>query len=132
MRSEKVKPMKEGLQAALTCQKLTPITKELVKDGTKEERQIVLKGDFVIFIEGQARPMRLPAKLEFKDKPEIVQLIQDALNIEDVGEKCLMTVHSNKQGRLDKYFKELDKREQKQRLLFEPKEPDETDLDEEE
>lgn len=129
----KVKTTQDGLRAALTCQKLIPVTQELVKDGTKEERQIVLKGDFHIFIDGQAQPMKLPAKLEFKDKPEIVQLIQTALNVDKVGEKCLMTVHSNKHGRLDKYLKNLENQTKQQQLDFGPKEPeDETDLDEEE
>ncbi len=125
--------MEDGLKAVLQCQKLIPVTQELVKEGTKEERQIVFKGEFNIFIEGQAKPMKLPAKLEFKDKPEIVQLIQDALNIERISEKCLMTVHSNKQGRIDKYVKELEKKGKQQQLDFGPKEDeDETDLDEEE
>lgn len=117
--------MKDGLRAALTCQKLTPVTKELIKDGTKEERHIVFKGDFNIFIEGQAAPMKLPATLAFKDKPEIVQLIQNALGVENVGERCLMTVHSNKEGRMDKYLKQLDKQTRQQQLDFGPKEKEE-------
>jgi virulence-associated protein VagC len=127
--------MEDGLKAVLQCQKLIPVTQELVKEGTKEERQIVFKGEFNIFIEGQSKAMKLPAKLEFKDKPEIVQLIQDALNIDRIGEKCLMTVHSNKHGRIDKYTKELEKKGKQQQLDFGPKDEDEkddTDLDEEE
>lgn len=124
--------MEDGLKAVLQCQKLIPVTQELVKEGTKEERQIVFKGEFNIFIEGQSKAMKLPAKLEFKDKPEIVQLIQDALNIDRIGEKCLMTVHSNKHGRIDKYIKELENKGKQQQLDFGPKEEDETDLDEEE
>ena len=120
-----MKPMKEGLKTVLQCQKLTPVTQELMKDGTKEERHIVFKGEFNIFIEGQAHPMKLPAKLEFKDKPEIVGLIQKALSIEKIGEKCLMTVHSNAQGRIEEYIKELDKHTKQQQLDFGPKETDE-------
>ncbi len=112
---------------------MTPVTTEIIKDGVKEELKMVLKGDFHIFIEGQSKPMTLAIKLEFNDRPEIVQLIQDALNIEKVGEKCLLTVHSNKQGRLDKYVKELEKKNKQQQLEFGKKdEEDDTDLDEEE
>lgn len=127
-----MKPMEDGLKAVLQCQKLIPVTQELVKEGTKEERQIVFKGDFVIFIDGQAKPMKLPASLSFKDKPEIVQLIQTALKIERIGEKCLMTVHSNKEGRIDKFLKKLEKKEKQQQLTFGPKSTDPTDLKEEE
>lgn len=119
--------MKEGLKTVLQCQKLVPVTQELVSDGTKEERQIVFKGEFHIFIEGQAQPMKLPAKLEFKDKPEIVELIQKALKIERIGEKCLMTVHSNAEGRIDKYVKDLEKQTKQQQLVFGPKESEEED-----
>lgn len=126
--------MQDGLKAVLTCHKMTPVTKELIKDGVKEERKMVLKGDFHIFIEGQSKPMTLSTKLEFNDKPEIVQLIQDALKIENIGEKCLLTVHSNQHGRLDKYVKELEKKNKQQELEFGKKDvfEDDTDLDEEE
>jgi hypothetical protein len=105
--------------------------KEVTKDGTKETRQLVLKGDFHIFVEGQTQPQRLPVKLEFKDEPSVVQLVQTALNVEDTGEKCLLTVHSNRQGRLDKYLAGLEKKKQAQELKFAPTE-DPTDFDEEE
>lgn len=124
-----MQPLEEGLKVVLQCQKLTPVTQELVKDGTKEERHIVFKGEFNIFIKGQAQAMKLPAKLEFKDKPEIVELIQKALKIVNIGEKCLMTVHSNQEGRIDEYLKELEKRQKQQKLKFGT---DDTDLNEEE
>ncbi|MEE9409351.1 MAG: hypothetical protein V3V41_00300 [Candidatus Heimdallarchaeota archaeon] len=121
--------VQDGLKAVLTCHKLTPVTQELIKDGVKEERKLVLKGDFHIFIDGQPKPMTLSTKLEFNDKPEIVQLIQDALNIEKVSEKCLMIVHSNKEGRLDKYIKQLENKNKQQQLDFGKK--DESDEEEE-
>lgn len=117
-----MKTLQEGLRAALSVQKFVPNVREVTKDGVKETRQLVLKGDFHIFVEGQGQPMKLPVKLEFKDSPNIVQLVQSALNVEDTGEQCLLTVHSNRQGRLDQYLQGLEKKKKQHELKFGPSE----------
>jgi hypothetical protein len=122
----------KGLRAALTVKKFVPLQKEETKDGDKETRQLVLKGDFVIFVDGQAHPQTLPTKLEFKDEPSVVALVQQALNVEDTGQKCLLTVHSNKQGKLDQYYDWLEKKKVQQKLEFGPEEGDQEAATEEE
>ncbi len=127
----------DGMKAALTCQKYVPVLRETTKDGVKEQRQLVLKGDFHIFVDGQAHPVKLPCKLEFRDEPSTVQLVQQALNIEDTGEQCLVVVYSNRQKRLDKYFAELDQMTKQQELKFpttikETPDEDEEDMEDEE
>lgn len=116
----------KGMRAALKLQKLVPSQQEDTKDGVKEIRQLVLKGDFIIFVEGQGYPQKLPAKLEFKDEPAVVALVQEALNIDEIGDRCLLAVHSNKQGKLDQYFEWLAKKEKQQQLDYgEPEVEDE-------
>lgn len=124
----------EGMKAVLTAQKYIPLQKEATKDGVKETRQLVLKGEFNIFVEGQQDPVKLPVKLEFKDKPGTVGLVQTALNIADTGEECLLVIHSNRRKRLDKYVEELDQQIKDQQLKFgsEATSEDDTDLDEDE
>jgi len=122
----------DGIKAALTAMKFVPLQRETTKDGVKETRQLVLKGDFHIFVDGQQKPVRLPCKLEFKDEPSTVQLVQTALNIEDTGEQCLLVIFSNRKQRLDKYLSTLKVRVEEQELKFAPIKSDETDLDEEE
>lgn len=122
----------DGMKAALTAQKYIPLQRETTKDGVKETRQLVLKGDFHIFVDGQQQPVRLPCKLEFKDEPSTVQLVQSALNIEDTGEQCLLIIFSNRKQRLDKYLDALEKRKAEQELKFAPVKTDPTDFDEEE
>lgn len=121
----------DGIKAALTAKKYVPLLKEETKDGVKETRQLVLKGDFHIFVEGTAKPMKLPCKLEFKDTPSIVQLVQKALNIEDTGEKCLLVIFSNRQKRLDKYLAKLKDQTEAQELKFAPKKSDDEESEDE-
>lgn len=99
----------DGMKAALTCKKLVPSIQEDTKDGTTEKRQLVLKGDFLIFEKDRREPTKLPVKLEFKDEPGTVELVQRTINVQNIGEKCLLTLDSNKHGRLDEYM-ELAKR----------------------
>ena len=108
------------MRAVLTAQKFVPSIKETTKDGSKETRQLVLKGQFAIFIKGQPTPIKLPVKLEFKDTPTTVQLVQSALNIEDTGEECLLVVFSNRNQRLDAFVEELKSLETDQQLKFGP------------
>lgn len=126
----------DGMEAALTVQKFAKSVREVTKDGTKETRQLVLKGEFHIFVEGQRHPTTLPVKLEFKDDPSTVQLVQTALNVEDTGEQCLLAVYSNRQKRLDKYLDSLDKHKRQQQLDYDsahpPDEQEEEEEDEEE
>ena len=114
----------DGMRAVLTAQKFVPSIKETTKDGSKETRQLVLKGQFAIFIKGQPTPIKLPVKLEFKDTPTTVQLVQSALNINDTGEKCLLVVYSNRNQRLDTFLDALKVREEEQQLKFAPTEDD--------
>lgn len=115
----------DGIKAALTAQKYIPLQRETTKDGVKEIRQLVLKGDFHIFVEGTSKPVKLPCRLEFKAEPSTVQLVQRALNIEDTGEKCLLVIFSNRQKRLDKYLAKLKDQTEAQELKFAPKKSDE-------
>ena len=124
----KKKTNQDGMKAALTAQKFVPSIKETTKDGVKETRQLVLKGEFAIFMQGQPKPVKLPVKLEFKDEPSTVQLVQSALNIEDTGEKCLLVIYSNRNQRLDQFLAELKSQEAVQELEFGPAE--ETDEEE--
>lgn len=108
----------DGMEASLSCKKLVPLIKEDIKDGIKETRHLVLNGDFHIFVKGMSKPIKLPVKLEFKDEPSTVELVQTALNIQNIGEKCLLSLHSNKYGRLDEYQEGLESKELKQQQLF--------------
>lgn len=126
----KKKTNQDGMRAALVAQKFVPSIKETTKDGVKETRQLVLKGEFSILIDGQQKPTKLPCKLEFKDDPSTVQLVQTALNIEDTGEKCLLVIYSNRQNRLDKFLAEQKALEAAQELKFAPPKVEESDEEE--
>lgn len=115
----------DGMRAALTCQKYVPLTREAIKGGVKETRQLTLNGNFHIFVEGQQEPVKISCKLEFKEDPSTVQLVQTALNVENTGEQCLLVVFSNRKQRLDKYLANLEKQIDAQKLKFAPTEPEE-------
>lgn len=127
-----LKTKQDGMEAALTVQKFVEKVREVTKDGTKETRQLVLKGEFHIFTEGRRHPTTLPVKLEFKDDPATVQLVQTALNVEDTGEQCLLAVYSNRQRRLDKYLDTLQKQRQQQQIAYDTAHPPEEETEEEE
>ena len=110
----------DGMRAVLTVQKYVPLLRENIKGGVKETRQLVLTGDFNIFVKGQQEPVKLPCKLEFKKDPSTVQLVQTALNVEDTGEECLLVIHSNRKERLTKYKAALESHKEKQKLEFAP------------
>lgn len=123
----KMSTNQDGMKAELICQKLVPSIQEAIKAGQTEKRQLVLKGNFLIFEKGRKDPTKLPASLEFKDEPGTVDLVQQVLNVYKVGEKCLLTLDSNKHGRLDEYLEELESKKQKQLdeyISDLPKEPD--------
>ena len=126
------KTNQDGMKAALTAQKFIPSIKETVKGGVKETRQLTLTGKFAVFVDGQQNPVRLPVKLEFKDTPANVQLVQTALNIEDTGEQCLLVIFSNRKQRLDNFLEALKVREKEQELKFAPPKDDDITLDDEE
>ena len=122
----------DGMQAALTLKKLVPSIMQDTKEGISEKRQIALKGHFKVFVKGQSKGIKLPVKIEIKDEPAIVQLIQNELNVQNIGEKCLVILHGNKQGRLDTHFSDLEARELKQRQLYPDPAGSVSQIDEEE
>lgn len=125
----KMSTNQDGMKAELVCKKLVPSIQEDTKSGKTEKRQLVLTGDFLIFETGRKDPTALTVSLTFKDEPGVVNLVQQVLNVQKIGERCLLTLDSNKHGRLDDYMAELETKTQKQLDEYIPSLPQEDNED---